>query len=515
MVCTLWIRLAVILSVLIIITVPGAATPQAPQRKNIDLLTPAELAAYEHAIQILKDRSVANPHDKTGYLWQAWIHNCPFIWQPPSGVGTTGSHGDDCDFAGFPPEPGLVAAHPGVCEHGKDLFLVWHRAEFYYFEQILRTADPDGTVTDSRGVTGPSTRDVAVPFWNWTRPSTGNRYPKAFEVTTSPLYHINRNHDALTDLEKVKLQKVTNPLAVAALVYDPDWENFGGYPQEAPVGGDGRFESEHHNTMHSLYVGGDMGNSSRAALDPVFFSFHAYIDLVFQFWLDEHGIQSVTSLNHFLRAAQPSSVTPPPGHVQGAGLPSMGQTSIYLDLANLGYRYEVTAEDRLPRPEAVTAALAAPSGAPAPFAATEKSRHARLSGDGLFDPRAGPATMTSKVAVRIPNDVGKTRAAFRRPHDAPDVSFTVDFYLHPADVDLDLAKKADREKYIVVTLARLGRGSASAHGGHGPDKPLYADLTGPLKDLAATGHGGETWSLTAVVSGQAPSPTFGTLSLVP
>jgi len=34
-------------------------------------------------------------------------------------------------------------AHPGMCEHGKDLFLPWHRAEFYYFEKILQGADPD------------------------------------------------------------------------------------------------------------------------------------------------------------------------------------------------------------------------------------------------------------------------------------------------------------------------------------------------------------------------------------
>ncbi len=90
----------------------------------------------------------------------------------------------------------------------------------------------------------------------------------------------------------------------------------------------------------------------------------------------------------------------------------------------------------------------------------------------------------------------------------------VDFYLHPADVNLDFTKKTDREKYIVAAMSHLGSRDDSPHGGH-PQKPLYADLTTPLKDLAATGHGGETWTLTAVVSGQAPSPTFGTLSLVP
>src|SRR6266851_844013 len=353
---TVWTRLTIILSVLVVALAGGAAA-QAPQRKNIDLLTAEELSAYEHAIQILKDRSVANPHDKTGYVWQAWVHNCPFIWQPASGIGASGSHGENCDDAQSQPDPGLVAAFPGVCEHRKDLFLVWHRAEFYYFEQILRSADPDGTVTDSRGVTGPSTRNVAVPFWNWTRPPSGKRYPKAFEEKKSPLHHNNRKQDALTAEEKELFKQVTSPTAIAALVYDPDWKKFGGYPQEAPVGGYGQFESEHHNPMHASYFGGDMADPKRAALDPAFFSFHAYVDLVFQLWLDQHGTQSITSPSHFLKATQPVTVTPVPGHVQGAGIASMGQAGIYFNLANLGYGYEVTDADGLPRPEDVAAVL--------------------------------------------------------------------------------------------------------------------------------------------------------------
>lgn len=493
----------------LVISMLADASAQAPQRKNIDLLTTQELAAYEHAIRILKNRSAVNPFDRSGYRWQAWVHNCPFIWQPANGVGAPDSHGDDCDFfSPDPPSPGLVGVHPGVCEHGKDLFLLWHRAQFYYFEQILRRTDPDG-------LTGPPTRNVAIPFWNWTRAPTGVRYPKAFENENSPLFHIHkkRNRDALTPSEQKLLQDVTSPNAIAALVYDPDWKVFGGYPQEAPVGGFGRFESGHHNPMHSRYIGGDMGDTSTAALDPIFFSFHAYIDLLLQFWLDEHGPQAITSLNHFLRATQPATVPPAPGHVQGAGEASMGRANLYLAPANLGYGYAVTDADRLPRPDAVAAVLAAAGGGPARFAATEKSRHARLSGDGLFDPRTGPPTMVSKVAVQIAGTAGETQATFRRPHDAEDVSFSVDFYLHPTAVNLDLTSKADRERYIVVAQGYLGNRRASAHGGHAT-KPLFADLTDALRDLAATGHQGETWTLTAVVSGPAPSPAFGTLSLV-
>ena len=39
-----------------------AANGERPIRKNIDMLTPQELVAYEHAVQILKDRSAENPY---------------------------------------------------------------------------------------------------------------------------------------------------------------------------------------------------------------------------------------------------------------------------------------------------------------------------------------------------------------------------------------------------------------------------------------------------------------------
>jgi tyrosinase len=499
-VCT---RLSIVPFVLAIALL-GEASAQVPQRKNIDLLTPQELAAYEHAIQILMDRSAANPFDKSGYRWQAWVHNCEFIRQPASG---TGAHDENCDSVATAPDPNFVAAHPGVCEHGKDLFLIWHRAQFYYFEKILQGTDPDGK-------TGPSTKNVTVPFWNWTRKPTGIRYPKAFEKEGSPLNYAkgNRNREALTPDEQVSLKQVTSPEAVAALVYNRDWSQFGGHPQESATGGSGGFEGAHHNPMHGSYVGGDMADSSRAALDPIFFSYHSYIDLVLQWWLDEHGSQSMTSLNNFMRASQPDNITPVPGHTQGAGLPSMGQAKLYLDLSKLGYGYEVTAEDRLPSRDAVIAASSV-DGARAVFGSTEKSTRARLAGNGLFDPRTGPPTMISKIAVRIPDDIGAARATFSRPHDATDVTFAVDFYLHPARLELDLAAKVDREKYIVTTQGHFGTGLDRAHSGHSQAKPVFADLRRPLRDLIKTGHAGENWTLTAVVSGQAPAPAFGTLSL--
>jgi tyrosinase len=510
------VRFTTILSLVIFAWSVGASA-DVVVRKNIDLLTPDELAAYEHAIQILKDRSFgkladrsdANPFDKSGYLWQAWVHNCFVIWQPTNGARPP--HSMNCDSVIQPPPPGFDAISPGACEHHKNLFLLWHRAQFYYFEKILQATDPDGTVTDGRSKTGPSTRNVGVPFWNWTGKLTGKRYSSRLEDPNSPLFNKDRNQDAPTGAEKETLDQITSAKAIAALVYNPDWRVFGGYPQESSTGGGGEFEYQHHDLMHTEYFGKPMSSTSTAALDPGFFSFHAYIDLLLQFWIEQHGTQAINSLKTFLRATQPDGITPPLGYSQGASQPSMGQLEIYLDPAKLGYRYEVTDQDKLPPPQAVDAALASAEGSPAVFAATPKSRYARLSGSGFFEPSAGPPTMTAEITLPVPASVTETRAVFMRPHDAPDVNFKIDFYLHPATIKLDLTQKVDREKYIVVALGHLGRGDDSQH----HDKPLFVDLTRPLKDLATTGHRGESWTLTAIVSGQPQLQTFGTLSLAP
>ena len=117
-----------ILFVVILLNFVGAEAAVL-KRKNIDDLTVPELEAYEHAIQILMDRSAKDPYDKTGYTWQAWVHNCPFIWRPRNPTSSR-FNGQNCDRIWRRPGPGYDESHPGVCEHGKDLFLPWHRAQF-------------------------------------------------------------------------------------------------------------------------------------------------------------------------------------------------------------------------------------------------------------------------------------------------------------------------------------------------------------------------------------------------
>lgn len=48
-------------------------------RDNINSLLPEKLDAYEHAVAMMKKKIERNVFDRTGFLWQAWVHNCTNI----------------------------------------------------------------------------------------------------------------------------------------------------------------------------------------------------------------------------------------------------------------------------------------------------------------------------------------------------------------------------------------------------------------------------------------------------
>ena len=83
-------------------------------RKRVSTLSEEELAALREAFRLAIEVS-----DSRGYGHFASLH-------------------------GFP--------EPGYCEHGNQLFLPWHRAYLYYFEQALQDLAPG----------------VTLPWWDWT-----------------------------------------------------------------------------------------------------------------------------------------------------------------------------------------------------------------------------------------------------------------------------------------------------------------------------------------------------------
>jgi Common central domain of tyrosinase len=220
-------------------------------RRDIDTLSEAELSDYIHALEVLRKRSAEDPDDVTGYDFQAALHNDSLV---------------------------------GPCEHGNDRFFPWHRAHLHYFELLLQAADP------------PRTTNVTIPYWDWIHPQDGRKFPAAFDLPG--LFSEGRNPDTEDGLP---------PDTVAIVTGEPSWPQFGGYPNNDPNGDYGKLELGPHNYMHGTFIDGRMGDPDTAAEDPIYFSFHAFIDLLWFEWQRRNDMPPVTSPEVVLRgfAAQP------------------------------------------------------------------------------------------------------------------------------------------------------------------------------------------------------------------
>jgi hypothetical protein len=201
-------------------------------RKNIDCLTDQELRNLEHAFKILQDRSQMNPNDKTGYDYQ-------------------------------------VTVHRRFCAHNTELIWPWHRAFLLYLEDLLRAADP--------GQPDTPTKDVTLPYWDWTKPPSGVAYPKAYENPASPLFHAGRTKWDATNPFPLFTEADTG-LSIS------DWYQFGG-DQSGP----GQLEAglvtgrAPHNEGHGQ-VGGDMCCPPTSVKDPIFWAHHANLDRLWDLW---------------------------------------------------------------------------------------------------------------------------------------------------------------------------------------------------------------------------------------
>jgi tyrosinase len=237
-------------------------------RRNIDTLTPEELADYQHAFAKLIEISDHDPDSIDGYTYLEQLHDGSL----------------------------------GPCEHANDTFLPWHRAHLYLFEEALRRSDP------------PRTSNVTLPYWDWSALPSGKRYPVAFEDRSSVLYDPTRHDQQIcrppgeSGCQRLPFPRQyleSSVLSVSAWSSPPGAQpppNFGGVAGgesdcSSPFGhGFGALEQPAHNTMHNTYIAGDMLDPSSAALDPIFWSFHAYIDLLWSQWQQQSGHEVDTDL---------------------------------------------------------------------------------------------------------------------------------------------------------------------------------------------------------------------------
>jgi tyrosinase len=161
------------------------------------------------------------------------------------------------------------------------LFLPWHRAYVYRFEQAVQD----------------QVEEVSIPWWDWSsRISRAEGIPKAFSETSfdaqpNPLY---KGH--------IYVPTANPPL-------DRDSSRLAGNPSELPTTEEvdrllelsdfGDFSDgleDIHDRIH-VWVGGDMAQVPTAAFDPIFFSHHSMIDRIWWLWQLRHGNSGIENLN--------------------------------------------------------------------------------------------------------------------------------------------------------------------------------------------------------------------------
>jgi len=396
-------------------------------RRDINALTDDELRDYIHALDVLRQRSAQNPDDETGYVFQAALHNDMFV---------------------------------GPCEHGSDLFFPWHRAHLHYFEQLLQAADP------------PRTENVTIPYWDWIHAEATGKFPAAF--SNEGLSEDDRNEEP-EELPSQTLTIVTD---------ETSWAEFGGYPEGDPNGDYGRLERGPHNFMHPSFIGGKMANPATAAEDPIYFSFHCFIDLMWAEWQRRNGMPPPTSPDHDLRGFQAQ-----PKHTVAEFQETEELDYVYEYSAQLKEAFEIEVPGPPPEPELL---------------ATEPLEP--VFAEGI----AAELRRTERLQYRVPaaREDGGTIVRLNRIKVPTGGSYVLRAYLHPAEVEFT-PDDPDFTARFFVDFVALWRAHAmpedddrEAHAHHPTEMTARFDVTAKL---GAPDSGGE--QLLSLQYVPAPDPT--------
>lgn len=240
------------------------------------------------------------------------------------------------DPASDAPWQRLASVHGDWCLHYQEAFLFWHRAYLMRFEQMI---------------------DCPVPYWNWYavtasrdgRPGSGLPqafvdetyvHPRTGEVRPNPLrfaaarggrgkacantsgtdcrwvrrdpvLYTTGDEQRAARQRKLGLLRLFQDQVTRALRFDlfstPQgwpgypWANIQSFDPPPPDTDypyrtetfDGAYEQPHDN-FHG-WIGPDMADNSYTAFDPVFWSYHANIDRIFEIWLRAHPAATYTA----------------------------------------------------------------------------------------------------------------------------------------------------------------------------------------------------------------------------
>lgn len=238
-----------------------------------------------------------------------------------------------------PQSPGqqFFAVHGNWCLHYQEAFIFWHRAYLMRFEQVIGCAVPywnwyaeDAAVEGSpnagipqafidltyihplTGEERPNPLRFAVA-WNGRSKACQNNFPPGTDcrfVQRDPLLYPEGEKQPEARRKKIEMAAIFQEQVAKALTWpcfsQPEgspgypWANIltfnppqpdNLYPNRTDF--DGLYEQPHDN-WHG-WVGPDMADNAYTAFDPIFWSYHANIDRIFEIWLRAHPAATYTA----------------------------------------------------------------------------------------------------------------------------------------------------------------------------------------------------------------------------
>lgn len=152
-----------------------------------------------------------------------------------------------------------ASIHAHCCPHQTALFLPWHRAYIFQFEEALRRA---------------AGAEITLPYWDWVAVP---RVPPLVERLLPEAPRFSDAHREAHDLRLPTQEQIDRVLRKEAYKF---------IGASCAHANPGEFEKL-HGRPH-MWTGPYMEKKETAAFDPIFWLHHANVDRIWAFWQREH-----------------------------------------------------------------------------------------------------------------------------------------------------------------------------------------------------------------------------------
>lgn len=416
------------------------------RRKNVNDLTPPELAKYRAGVAAMKVLTRDKP---SSWIYQAAVHGIAPAMSPSNPLA----------------DPPGVANYWRQCKHGHPHFFSWHRWELLYWEEFCRQLCGDPK--------------FALPYWDWMADAhLPDAYRNPADPNTNPLYDANRNASINNGTAQV------NGLAL------------NGYTATDFLQFSSQFEGNPHGLVHTSVGagGGDMRAVPTAGLDPVFYAHHANIDRHWVEWLRQGGGRANPTGAWLTESFTFQSLGGPQTPTAGGAVTTDGlgytydRRPVVVPADALKFLRELRRPYRLP-PVRVIPNPPRPPG-PGPDPAPWKSLAALSAFDVNGEPTLVPVpkesggVRTLRDATEARNtDVAIELRGISIDRAAAMEGFAVQAFLVPSSKDAANGRLSEAVELGTITSFNLD--AVAEHGDHAPPTLLLSDAAKKLLNRSA------------------------------